>query len=74
MGFNVDSAVSLVMMNVLEHLNVRIGEHNGISQLTKKQVKPKNNIISDHLLFCKYSATNDDSNPREQNVFTRIER
>ena len=33
------------------HFNVRIGEHIGISPLTKKQVKPKNSSVPDQLLF-----------------------
>ena len=40
----------------VKHLNVTIGEHVGISPLTKKQVKPKNRIAADHLLFCNHSA------------------
>ena len=38
----------------VRHLNVRIGEHIGISTLTKKQVKPKSNSVAKHLLFCNY--------------------
>ena len=38
----------------VRHLNVRIGEHIGISPLTKKQVKPKNSSVVGHLLFCKH--------------------
>ena len=41
----------------VRHLNVRIGEHIGILPLTKKQVKPKNSSVADHLLFCKHSAS-----------------
>ena len=33
----------------VRHLNVRIGEHIGISPLTKKQVKPKNSSVADDL-------------------------
>ena len=40
-----------------EHLNVKIGEHTGISPLTRKQVKPKNNSVADYLLFCNHSAS-----------------
>ena len=32
-------------------LNVRIGEHIGISPLTKKQVKPKNSSAANHYYF-----------------------
>ena len=34
----------------LRHLNVRIGEHMGISPLTKKKVQPKGSVISDHFV------------------------
>ena len=44
----------------VSHLNVGIGEHIGISPLTKKQVKPRNSSIADHLLFCNHSASYDD--------------
>ena len=44
------------------HLNLRIGEHTGISQLTRKQVKPKNSSAAYHLLFCNHSASYDDFN------------
>ena len=33
-------------------LNVRIGEHIGISPLTKNKVKPKGSAVRDHLLLC----------------------
>ena len=44
----------------VRHLNVIIGEHNGISPLTKKQVEPKNCFVANHLLFCNHSASYDD--------------
>ena len=44
----------------LRHLNVRIGEHIGVSPLSKKQVKPKNKSVADHLLFCNHLASYDD--------------
>ena len=44
----------------IRHLNVRIGEHTGISPLTRKQVKPKNNSVADHLLLCNHSGSYDD--------------
>ena len=44
----------------IRHLNVRIGEHIGISPLTRKQVKPKNRSVADHLLLCNHSASYDD--------------
>ena len=43
----------------VRHLNMRIGEHIGISLLTKKQVKTKNSSVADHLLFCNHSASYD---------------
>ena len=39
----------------VRHLNVRIGEHIGVSPLTRKKVKPKGSAVSDHLLLCKHS-------------------
>ena len=44
----------------VRHLNVRIGEHIGISPLTKKQVKFKSSSVADHLLFFNHSASYDD--------------
>ena len=41
----------------VRHLNVRIGEHIGISPLTSKKVKPKGSAISDHLLLCNHSPS-----------------
>ena len=41
----------------VRYLNVRIGEHIGISPLAKKQVKPKNSSTANHLLFCNHSAS-----------------
>ena len=37
------------------YFNVRIGEHIGISPLTRKKVKPKGSAVSDHLLLCNHS-------------------
>ena len=44
----------------MRHLNVRIGRHIGIPPLTRKQVKPKNSSVADHLLLCNHSASYDD--------------
>ena len=44
----------------VRHLNVRIGEHIGVSPFIKKQVKPQNSSVADHLLFCNQSASYDD--------------
>ena len=41
----------------VRHLNVRIGEHIGISPLTRKKVKPKGSAVSDHLLLCYHSPS-----------------
>ena len=41
----------------VRHLDVRIGEHIGISTLTRKKVKPKGSAVSDHLLLCKHSPS-----------------
>ena len=49
----------------VKNLNVRIGEHICISQLTKKKFKTKNSSLGDHLLFCNHSV---------HKVFTRTER
>ena len=35
----------------MRHLNVRISEHIRISPHTRKQVKPKNSFVADHLLL-----------------------
>ena len=59
MSFSVDSAMGPIMVNMLRHLNVRIGEYISISPLIKKQVKPKNSPVADHLLFCNHSASYD---------------
>ena len=41
----------------VRHLNVRIREHVGISQLTTKKVKPKGSAVSDHFLLCNHSPS-----------------
>ena len=46
----------------VRHLNVKTGEHIGISPLTKKQVKPKSRSVADHLLLCNHSVSYDDFN------------
>ena len=43
----------------VRHLNVKIGEHVGISPFTEKHAEPKNRSVSDHLLFCNHSASYD---------------
>ena len=59
----------------MRHLNVRIGEYIGISPLTKKQVKPKNSSVANHLLFYNHSAPYDDfSILTREDKRTRIER
>ena len=44
----------------MRHLNVRISEHDGISPLSKNQVKAKNRCVADHSLFCNHSVSYDD--------------
>ena len=41
----------------VRQLNVRIGEHIGISPLTRKKVEPKGSAASDHLLLCNHSPS-----------------
>ena len=41
----------------MKHLNEKIGEHIGISPLTKKKVKPKGCVVSNHLLLCNHSPS-----------------
>ena len=41
----------------VRHLNVRIGEHIGISPLTRKKVKPKGSAVSNHLSLCNHSSS-----------------
>ena len=52
-NFSVDSAMNPIMVNALD----TIGEHIGISPLTKKKVKPKGSAVSDHLLLCNHSSS-----------------
>ena len=55
----------------VRHLNVRIGEHIGISPLTKKQVKSKNSSTAYYLLFCNQSTSYGDFSilTRESKIF-----
>ena len=41
----------------VRHLNVKIGEHIGISPLTKKKVELKGSVVIDHLLLCNHSPS-----------------
>ena len=41
----------------VRQLNVKIGEHIGISSLTKNKVKPKGSAVSHHLLLCNHSPS-----------------
>ena len=58
----------------MRHLNVTIGEHIGTSPLTKKQVKPKNNSVADHLLLCNHSTSYDNFSilMRENKKFLQV--
>ena len=38
----------------VRHLNVKIGQHIGLSPLTRKKVKPMGSAVSDHLLLCNH--------------------
>ena len=44
----------------MRHLNIKIAEHIGISSLIRKQFKPKNSSVADHLLLCNHSESYDD--------------
>ena len=53
-----------------------IGQDIGMSKLIKKQVKPKNSSVVDHLLFCNHSTSYNKflySKVQEQKTFTRTE-
>ena len=44
-----------------QHLNIRVGEHSGVSLLTRKKWKAKTTIaIKDHMLFCDHVVSFDD--------------
>ena len=42
------------------HLNVRVGEHSGISPLTGKKLKARKTAVKDHMLFCDHIVSLDD--------------
>ena len=47
----------------IRHLDVRSGEHIGVSPLTDKKVKPSNNsAVCDHLLHCDFWRSFDNFN------------
>ena len=56
---NVDSPMSFMMVKCVRNLDLRIGEHVALSPFIKKQVKPKNCSIDNHLLFCNHVASFD---------------
>ena len=60
----------------MTHLNVRIGEHIGISLSTKKEIKPKGSAVSNHLLLCNHSPIFEHFSvlTKKNNIFIRIER
>ena len=40
------------------HLNIRVGEHSGVSSLTGKKLKAKTTIaIKDHIFFCDHAVS-----------------
>ena len=55
----------------MRYFNVRIGDNIGISPPTRKQVKPKNSSVADHLLLCNHSVSYDDFSilTREKKTF-----
>ena len=59
LSFSFSKNVSYIHHNKT-HCRVQIGEHIGISPLTKKQVKPEDSSVADHLLLCNHSASYDD--------------
>ena len=56
MSFSVGSEMSPAMVR---HLNVRIGEHIGMSPLARNQVNPNNFSVADHLLLCNHLPSYD---------------
>ena len=43
-----------------QHLNIRVGEHSGVSPLTGKKLKAKTaTAVKDHMLFCNHVAHKD---------------
>ena len=68
--------MSPIMVNVRDNRTLKLVNILFITT-TKKQVKPKNSFVADHLLFCNYSAFYDDFSilKREyKKLFARIER
>ena len=61
-NIRVDSAINPTLFilrygECVRHLNIRTGEHIGISPLTKKKVKSKGDAVSDHLLLWNHSPS-----------------
>ena len=70
------SNASYYVEYVINHLNVRISEHIGISPLSKKQIEPMNSSVTNHLLFCNHSASYNNFSilpPENKNILTKIE-
>ena len=45
----------------IPHLSVRVGEHSGVSSLTrKKSMSKKSTAVKDHMLFCDHIVSIDD--------------
>ena len=58
----------------MRHLNVKIGEHIGTLPLPKKQAKPENRSVADHLPFRNHSASYDDfRNLTRENIMFLLE-
>ena len=50
-----------IMVKHADFLNIRVGEHSGISPLTGKMSKArKTNTVKDHMLFCNHIVSLDD--------------
>ena len=46
-------AVLPIMEKHTNNLNVRVGQHSGVSPLTRKRLKSKTTtLVKDHMLFC----------------------
>ena len=72
---NLNFSVESYYGEFVRHLALRTDEHIGISSLTKKQVKPKNSSVDNHLLFCNHLASYNDFSilTCENKVLTRTE-
>ena len=61
----------------VRQLNVRVGEHTGILQLTKNKVNLKSSAVSDQLLLCNHSPSFDSFSlltKENKKIYIRIEK